>query len=135
MKRVFIDTNILIYYFSKDPARYSLVENIFTDSQFKLITSTQVLSEFLSVILRKHVSDIKKVKSFLSQIIDVFEVVHFDENDLEKALDIKDKYQLSYYDSLIVANALKSNCTIIYTEDIHHGLKIRKKLMVINPFK
>ena len=134
MQRVFIDTNILIYYFSKDTTKFPLAEKLLTDSRYRFVTSTQVLSEFLSVMLRKGISDTRQAKQFLSAIISIFEIVSFDVADLEKALDIKTKYQLSYYDSLIVANALESNCSILYTEDLHHNTKITQKLKVLNPF-
>jgi predicted nucleic acid-binding protein len=135
MQRVFIDTNILIYYFSKDPVKFSLAEKLLSNNRLRYITSTQVLSEFLSVILRKHITDISQAKQYLTEIISLFEIIPFDIRDMENALDIKDKYKLSYYDSIIATNALTSDCTILYSEDMHHNLKIEKKLKVVNPFK
>ena len=133
--RVFIDTNILIYYFLKDKEKFSITENLLTDSTLQIVTSTQVLSELISVILKKKLNDIESARYYLKYAKSAFEVVSFDENDLDTALRIKERYKLSYYDSLIVANALKSNCSILYTEDLHHSLKIDKTLKVINPFK
>jgi predicted nucleic acid-binding protein len=135
MQRVFIDTNILIYYFSKDPVKFSLAEKLLSNNRLRYITSTQVLSEFLSVILRKHITDISQAKQYLTEIISLFEIIPFDIRDMENSLDIKDKYKLSYYDSIIATNALTSDCTILYSEDMHHNLKIEKKLKVVNPFK
>jgi predicted nucleic acid-binding protein len=41
----------------------------------------------------------------------------------------------SYWDSLIIASALKNNCSICYSEDMQHGQLIEDRLKVINPFK
>jgi putative PIN family toxin of toxin-antitoxin system len=135
MKRVFIDTNVLIYYFSQDAVRFPKAEQLITTPKIRLVTSTQVLSEFVSVLLRKKICDGYQANQFLEEILRVFEVVQFDVSDLRMAIQIRDQYKLSYYDSLVIVNALQSNCNILYTEDLHHSTKIEKTLKVINPFK
>lgn len=40
-----------------------------------------------------------------------------------------------FYDSLIVASALESECTILYSEDMQPGLVIENQLKIVNPFK
>ncbi len=40
-----------------------------------------------------------------------------------------------FYDSLIVATALESECTILYSEDMQDGLLIENQLKIVNPFK
>jgi predicted nucleic acid-binding protein len=135
MQRVFIDTNLLIYYFSDDAIKSPLAEKLLNDSKYIFVTSTQVLSELLNVLQRKQIRDISQLKGYLAEIKSSFEIVSFDTHDLEIALGIKSKYKLSYYDSLIVTNALTSQCSILYSEDMHHHLKIEKKLTIVNPFK
>jgi predicted nucleic acid-binding protein len=39
------------------------------------------------------------------------------------------------YDNLIVASALKSESTILYSEDMQDGLVIENQLKIVNPFK
>jgi predicted nucleic acid-binding protein len=39
-----------------------------------------------------------------------------------------------YWDSLIIAAALKSQCTWLYTEDLQDGQQIEKTLSIYNPF-
>jgi len=51
-----------------------------------------------------------------------------------KACEIAARYQLSFYDSMIVAAALESNCEILYTEDMQHNQIINNTLTIINPF-
>jgi len=135
MEHVFIDTNILIYYFSQDAIKSLGAQKIITSTDWRLVTSTQVLSEFLNIISKKFTNDLKTITSHLDDIKSSFLIIGFDENDLEKALSIQKRYKIAYYDSLIIITALKTNCTILYSEDMHHGLTIEKKLKVVNPFK
>ena len=52
-----------------------------------------------------------------------------------KGSDIRLKYKYSYYDSLIIAAALESKCTVLYSEDMQHDQIIESTLQIINPFK
>ena len=45
------------------------------------------------------------------------------------------RYGFSYWDSMIVSAALKSECTILCSEDLQHGQVVEKKLKVMNPFE
>jgi predicted nucleic acid-binding protein len=47
---------------------------------------------------------------------------------------IRKRYQLSFWDSLIVASAVQAGCTTLYTEDMSHGMIVEKKLHILNPF-
>jgi len=53
----------------------------------------------------------------------------------ELSNQIRHKYNLSYWDSLIVASALENDCSILYTEDLQHEQVIEGKLKIINPFE
>jgi predicted nucleic acid-binding protein len=53
---------------------------------------------------------------------------------IRNALEIHFKYQYSYYDSLIISSALENECSILYSEDLHHNQKIENTLTIINPF-
>jgi predicted nucleic acid-binding protein len=51
------------------------------------------------------------------------------------AITIAERYRFSFYDSLIIATALKANCTTLYSEDMQDGQLIENKLLIVNPFK
>jgi predicted nucleic acid-binding protein len=61
-------------------------------------------------------------------------VVTFDIHTIEQAIALQSRYKLQYYDSLILATALESGCSILYSEDMHHGLMIENQLQICNPF-
>lgn len=50
-----------------------------------------------------------------------------------KAWEIEDRFQLSWWDSLVIASALESGCRLLLSEDLQHGLVI-ENLRVANPF-
>nr|WP_231859803.1 MULTISPECIES: PIN domain-containing protein [Microcystis] len=54
---------------------------------------------------------------------------------LEYAVKLRDRYLISFWDSLIVASAVLGDATILYSEDMQDGLIINNSLQVINPFK
>ena len=53
---------------------------------------------------------------------------------LIEAVSINQQYGFSFYDSLIVTTALEQGCKTLYSEDLHHGQTIKRKLKIVNPF-
>ena len=54
---------------------------------------------------------------------------------VQTALDFKERYGYSYYDSLILVSAIESGCNKLFSEDMRDGQIIEKRLQIINPFK
>jgi predicted nucleic acid-binding protein len=61
-------------------------------------------------------------------------VVELDKHILTSASDLRDRYNFSYWDSLIVSSALAAKADVLYSEDMHHGLIVGSQLEIINPF-
>ena len=53
---------------------------------------------------------------------------------IEAAWDIQDRWAFSFWDSLIVASAVRQNCTLLLTEDLSHGQGL-DGLLVVSPFR
>jgi len=53
---------------------------------------------------------------------------------LKYARKLLDRYDFQLFDSIIVASALEANCHILFSEDLHHGLLVEKRMEIINPF-
>lgn len=51
----------------------------------------------------------------------------------EQASLLREKHQLSFWDSLVVASACAGSCEILFSEDMQHGLRIAT-LEIVNPF-
>ena len=56
-------------------------------------------------------------------------------DSIKSAWKLKKQYNLSYWDSLIVASAMENNCDILYSEDMQDRQTLEDKLKIINPFK
>ncbi len=96
--------------------------------------STQVLGEFFTVVTRKirhpiSVSDARQIIKNIS-VIDVQEI---DLPVVERALETVDIYNISYWDSLIVAAAERARCDRIVTEDLNAG-QLYHGMAAVNPF-
>lgn len=136
MAKVFLDTNILVYTIDKkdrdkqDQSR-SLIKRISSDHV--PVISTQVLQEFYNAITSKLKVDQIVAKNVLHSYRNM-EIVSADLVLIEQAVDISVLFQLSFWDSLIVAAAEQANCSILVTEDLNDGQKIRG-IEIVNPFK
>jgi predicted nucleic acid-binding protein len=131
--RVFYDTNTIVYLYDET----EVLKQEATHKSFALIQpviSTQVINEMCNVMLNKYNVDISTINTIIDNLKDFTDIVSIDILHIKKALEVKEKYQLSYFDSLIIASAIESKCKILYTEDIQHGLRIMDELTIINPY-
>lgn len=134
--KYFCDTNIWVYFYAnseQDKEKTLLSEKIIVSDKF-LCISNQVLSEFSNVFIRKYKIDEEIIKEYIKNIIDNSEFSLIKENNIYLALDLKKKYDFSFYDALIVSSALLSDCTVLLSEDMHNGLMVEGKLKIVNPF-
>ena len=126
-----LDTNVLIYAFSDDPRSLKAQECLAKP----FILSTQALNEFSNVALRKLGMTVAGVRDALSDICLLAEdVLPLDRDTHGLALDIVERYRLSFYDSLMLAAACRAGCDVFLTEDMKHGLTIDFGPQVVNPF-
>ena len=54
---------------------------------------------------------------------------------IKRSFDLVKRYDFQMFDALIVASALEANCTVLYSEDMHHDLLVEKQLRILNPFR
>ena len=74
------------------------------------------------------------IQKILTETIFYLPVRTISSKTIRSGLDVHEKYQYSFYDSLIIASALENECSILYSEDLQHNQKIEKSLTIINPF-
>jgi predicted nucleic acid-binding protein len=132
----FLDTNILLYSYSEDEAdKQSVALQLLEEYDADVIISKQVINELTNILFKKFKLSSNEVENVLLELDTVIPIVDFDISTQIKAVRIKDKYNLQFYDSLIIATALENKCTILYSEDMQHNQIIDGKLTIINPFK
>ncbi|MDR1873106.1 MAG: PIN domain-containing protein [Deltaproteobacteria bacterium] len=131
--KAFLDTNILIYIFSEDQnkKREQAISRI---NSYKRYISTQVLTEFCSIGIRKLKMDHLHIEVALNELCLKNGLLTVDVDTIKLGLHIQNKYHYSYYDSLIIASALESNCDYLLSEDMNNGQVIEKSLTILNIF-
>ena len=131
--KFFFDTNVILYSYSLVSDHKNIVAKELISSTNSII-STQVLQEMCNVLIKKFKLDKISILRILSELEINFSVKINYAQTINKALEIHFKYQYSYYDSLIIASALQNECSILYSEDLHHNQKIEDTLTILNPF-
>jgi predicted nucleic acid-binding protein len=137
--RFFLDTNVFVYTFdSSAPKKQTRARKLVAQALEgrRGVISFQVVQEFLNVATRKFATPLTMrdcvtyLESVLSPLYDVSPSMEL----YREALDIRERWQLSYYDALIVTAALSAGCERLLSENLQHGLEIRG-LTIENPFR
>lgn len=136
--RYFVDTNVLMYAHDsaageKHQRAKALVEELWETRAG--VVSTQVLQELVVNLRRKAKKplDAKATRDVVSDYLTWQVVVNGGDSILE-ALDFEAKYQISFWDALIVQAAHVSGAEVLYSEDLSDG-QAYGAVRVINPFR
>jgi len=133
---VFIDTNVLLYTVDEDPASASKrqrAEQLLLSERWGW--SVQVAAEFF-------VNATSAKRPFKLSAVDAAALVEtwlaFPTADLTPALfraavDLHQRFQLSYWDAAILAAARQMGCHTLFSEDLNEGQNY-DGVTVVNPF-
>jgi predicted nucleic acid-binding protein len=135
---IFIDTNVFVYHLdSTDQRKQGLAEQIVRDALFQgnACVSFQVVQEFLNTVLRKArvALPLDDARVYLDCVLLPLLEVGSSPTLYHRALDVRNRYRFSFYDSLIVAAALGAGCRQLLSEDLQNAQKI-EGLEIVNPF-
>jgi predicted nucleic acid-binding protein len=145
MNIVAIDTNILVYLLlpqesEEDEVKQKLAWQVMEDLKKgnSLVIPLQAYKEFINVAERKFsltFEELKELIKVLSSLIP--NVVSETAKTVELTLDLRKRYKLGYWDSIIIANCLENNVSVLLTEDkTYEYIELgRKKLYMLNPFE
>lgn len=92
------------------------------------------MGELFHVLTRKKFTSKPDAMRIILDIVNTFSRQSINTIEVIEALEINAKYNYYYWDSLIIATALLSECSIIYSEDMQHNQLIDKKVRILNPF-
>jgi predicted nucleic acid-binding protein len=127
----FLDSNILVYAFAADP-RAATARTLLERGA---VISVQGLNEFANVARRKLGRTWGEVRDAVDAIRAVCgTIVPLDIDTHSDALRIAERYGYTIFDALMVASAVRANCNILWSEDMHEGHVIGKRLRIANPF-
>jgi predicted nucleic acid-binding protein len=136
--KVFVDTNVLVYTRDASEPQKQKQATGWMSHLWGLRTgrlSFQVLQEYYVTVTEKLDPGLapevarQDVRLLLS-----WQPIHLDARILEGAWRLQDRYQLSWWDALIVSAALASKCVYLLTEDLKENQKL-ENVRIINPFR
>jgi predicted nucleic acid-binding protein len=133
----FLDTNVLLYSISRDPAEAAKRERaIALLDRDDGALSVQVLQEFYVQATRATRPDPlpHDIAAGLIATWTRFRVQEISLAILAGALEIKAAHGLSYWDSAILAAARALGCRELYSEDMGHRQEI-DGVTIVNPFR
>jgi predicted nucleic acid-binding protein len=133
MPNAFVDSNVLIYA-ANESLPISRNTNIAREvlRQRDLWISIQVLNEFTVYARKKLKLSPEEWRLWLDRLL-LFSITTLTTETFLAALSIHARYQLSHWDSLIIASARETDCSIVYSEDMNHEQNY-DGVQVINPF-
>jgi predicted nucleic acid-binding protein len=133
----FLDTNILLYANSSEPAdreKAAIADALLHKTDIAL--SVQVLQEFYVQATRAsrpkrmlHDEAQGLIQSWLR-----FKVQEMTVDILMAALNCSQRYQISYWDAAIIESARKLGCREVLSEDLNDGQNYGG-IRVVNPFR
>ena len=135
---VFFDTNILVYaYDTHEPKKQQIARELILSNvrNSRGWVSVQVFGEFFNVVTRKIKNPLSSAEAREAiNHLSLLNVVDMDMKLVSRAIDAHQKYQTTYWDSLIIATAELANCSTLFSEDFNTTQKYFN-IAAINPFK
>ncbi len=135
--RRFVDTNVVVYaYDSADPAKQAEAQRILREGTVRdaLVVSAQVLGEFFTVVTRRIPTPMTADRAAVAiDALKPIPVVEIDRQLVERAIETHKRYEIAYWDALIIAAAERAGCVEVLTEDLNDGQRYLD-IVVSNPF-
>lgn len=134
--RAFADSNVLIYAVAvggEEAGKAAIARELIERTRPCL--STQVLGEFYNVVTSArrrdpltHEEAVEWIAKWLRLEVRPVTTAH-----VGLALDLRKRFQVGYYDALILAAARLADCPTVYSEDLNNGQDYGG-VTAVNPF-
>jgi len=135
--RQFLDTNVLVYAHDQSAGKkYEIANQLLLSLwQSRLgSVSIQVFQEFFVTVTRKTAVPLSAEEaSFVISKMGKWRVHSPNVNDLVSAIQIQQRYQISFWDALIIRSAERLGCAVVWSEDMNDG-QFYGRVQVKNPF-
>ena len=136
-ERVFVDTNIWVYAVDRsEPTKRERARAVLAPRDEAHITlSSQVLSEFYTVVTRKLATPLSAEKA--AQLVDnlaQLPVVPVDADLVARAITGSRSWNISLWDALVIRAAEVAGCDVVLSEDLAHG-ETYGSVRVSNPLR
>ena len=132
----FFDTNVVIYaYDDSEPTKQAVARSLLLNAAATTtgVISTQVLGEFFhATVVRRPLLTVANARTAL-RALSHLHVATIPPALVERAVDLHERFQLRYWDALIIATAKHEGCDEVLSEDMNHGQNY-DGVRVTNPF-
>lgn len=132
---VFVDTNLFLYALDSADTKKQEAARVWRAELWKNRLgriSFQVLQEFYVKATQKWPQARNEVRAEVKDLL-AWQPVTVDAAILERGWKLQDRYQLSFWDALIVAAAQSIHCRYLLTEDLQENQDL-DGVRVVNPF-
>lgn len=132
----FIDTNVWVYALTEqDHARKKIAAELISKTYLEdtICVNAQVLKEFANFAFKRTKKSADEINVMLKKMAS-YSFVPDTKELVMQAVALKERYDVGFYDSLMLSAANKAKCDVIYTEDLNSGQKYGT-VTAINPFK
>jgi predicted nucleic acid-binding protein len=131
----FFDTNVLLYMFDRrDHAKRLAAVEAFREciAEQTFVISTQVVQEFYVAATRKLGVSSATVRDIAVDLC-ALRVIGVQPEHVLLAIELKERFGVSFWDALILAAAQSAGAGVLFTEDLNHGQHYNG-VKVVNPF-
>jgi predicted nucleic acid-binding protein len=130
-----LDTNVLVYAATgrgaEEAKRKRAVELIKNEA---IGLSAQILQEFYVTVVRKIAVPLSAEEALeWIEEFEAFPCLAIDCALVKIAIEISERFQISYWDAAVIAATETLGAGTLYTEDLNHG-QLYGSIRVINPF-
>ena len=133
----FVDTNILIYAHDRSAGdKYTRARDLIRElwQSGKGCLSIQVLHEFYVNVTQKVAKPLTPdVAAQIIADLSVWQIHRPGVEDVLDAIRLQSRYQISFWDAMIVASAIQLGCRTIWSEDLNPG-QVYNTVTVTSPF-
>lgn len=132
----FIDTNVWVYALTEqDHAKKKIAAELISKTYLEdtICVNAQVLKEFANFAFKRTTKSADEINAVLKKMSS-YSFVPDTKELVMQAVVLKERYDVGFYDSLMLSAANKAKCDVIYTEDLNSGQKYGT-VTAINPFK
>lgn len=134
---VFVDTNVLVYArdaseSGKQPRAAEWMQRLWQERTGRM--SMQVLQEYYVVVTQKLDPGLPRTAAHADiRLLQAWQPISTDVALLEAGWDFQQRHQLSFWDAMIVAAAVRVGAAFLLTENLQDGQEF-SGTRVLNPF-
>ena len=99
-----------------------------------VVVSQQVVGELCNTLIRKAKTPEHEIRNIIAKFKAKYHPLVLETEHYLQASQLRERYNFSHWDSLLIVAALELEASIFYSEDMQDGLVVNGTLTIRNPF-